>query len=221
MNGDDIFTVNVLDVNNVMPFAKPEGEDLQDEARAMDEVLARTSNFTTTLEKKLKMKLVAAGIDKQGDAHVLRYFFNGHEGLLELTVDRPAILAAYFLRRKDAVRFRDALKRTLRDVLPESSVKGMVIDNIEVGRGVGESITHEKHSRMRAIYLHKTFSLAIVAVFIVAVFEIVKAAAGLIAVEVFNAERLVWPVTIVAAVIISFFFDPVRKRVEHLVEKYF
>lgn len=217
-----IYTIDVLDVNHLMPFSKPEGEDLQDELRYMDEVLARTSEFTTELERELKHRLVSLGEDKVDGRHVFRYFFTGMEGLLELIVDRPAVLNAYFVKRKDAVHFLHALRKTFAKVLPQSSVKPLFIDSIHVAKGLNEKITHHTHHKMRAIYLHRGLSLVAVAIVIVAVFEMIKAVVGLFTVEVLGLSHdLLWVVTVVSAVIISFIFDPVRKRVEHLIEKWF
>ncbi len=218
----DIYAINVLDTNDLMPFSKPEGFEPSEDFQLRDAVLARTTEFTTTLAKKFSCRLISIGEETQAGRHVLRYVFSGKEGLLELIIDRPAVLNAYFVKRKDAVAFLHALRATLARELPESPVKQLFIDSIHITKGLDEKITHETHHKMRAIYLHKGASLVAVAIIIVAIFEVIKAVVGIIAVQWFGIARShPWVVTVVSAVFISFFFDPIRDRIEHLIEKYF
>ncbi|RME30905.1 hypothetical protein D6789_04260 [Candidatus Woesearchaeota archaeon] len=219
---EDIYTIGVLDVNHLMPFSKPEGFEASEDFQLKDEVLARTTEFTTTLARKLRSRLISIGEDKAEGRHILRYVFSGREGLLELIIDRPAVLNAYFVKRKDAVAFLHALRATLKQELPPSTVKDLFIDSIHIAKGLEEKITHHAHHKMRAIYLHKGASLVAVAIVIVAIFEVIKAVVGIITVEVLGLGRgHPWLVTVISAVFISFFFDPIRDRIEHFIEKYF
>lgn len=219
---DMVFTIAILDTNNIIPFSKPEGADLSDELKYMDQVLAEVSNFSTILQRNLRRKLINLGEDKSDGAHVLRYFFDGTEGLLELIIDRPAALNAYFVKKRDAVTFLHALRATFEKILPKTNVKSLFIDSIHISYGLEEKITHHTHSKMRAIYLHRGVSLVVVALFIVGLFEVIKAFVGIIAIQVFSVSQVnAWIFTIIAAVIISFFFEPIKKRTEKVVEKLF
>jgi len=216
----EIFMISVLDVNNLLPFSKQEGEDLGETIKEMERVYTELTNFRAILEKHLRRKLIDFDEERMENKHVVRFFFDGHEGLMEVIIERPTTLSASFVREKDATQFLHALKATMHELLKPSPVRDLFIESLHVAKGDQERIAFEKHSTMRNIYLHHGISVVLISVFIFVMMQVIQEVIEAISNATIHQSMLnQYLFGIGIAVVIAIFFQPIQKFIEGLIEK--
>jgi hypothetical protein len=134
-------------------------------------------------------------------------------------LEKPLVLNAHFLHREKAERFSEALKKTLHYLIPAHPVKEMFIDSITVEEHSKNPLTMETWMRMHNIYLQKSIMFTALTITLVAIFELTKALIESMTLKWFHINSEI--AVIVGAAIVAFAFEPIKKKIEDLVNKYF
>ena len=138
--------VSVLDVNEILPF-RPKKRRLKDSLSG-DDVNEELSKFVDVLSKSLKEPIWYMGMDIIGSKNYERFIFeNG--GFFEIMVDAPIAMNAHFVHKPRANKFKTALKKTLKEILPKEPVINMFVDSIEVQSESQDNLTVSKWSKIK------------------------------------------------------------------------
>lgn len=208
--------VPLVDVEGMLPFNKRPVEDISDEAKEDERLKKEIGDFMREIQKKMHEPVCYIGEEKKYGKHLERFMFSA-EGFVEIMVEAPLTINAHFTHMSMAKRYAKALKGVLAKKLPNSKIKEMFIDSISIDDSEREPLTYEKWDKMHHVFLHKSIIYTMVAMIIVIIFEATKALLTEISKEFMHISSLV--VTIVAAVLISIFFEPIRKKSEQLINK--
>jgi hypothetical protein len=217
-----IFSINVLDVNNILPFSKQEGEDFKQNAQAMERVLTQFSSFKSVFERHLGQKLLQFDEETGKGSHTIRFFFDNHEGMMEVLIERPTVVNLYFVRRRDAVKCLHALQQTLRIVIPQVPVRDLFIGSLHVIKGLEEKVTGAKHNLLREIYLHHAARFVGLSAAIFVIISFVETTLGDVIIRLIEAHIISgYIVTLVISAVAALTFLPLYRLIERLVEKLF
>ena len=118
---------------------------MAEQERCMGEL----DRFIIALEKNYGEGVFSIGFDIIGEKYLQRFIFE-NEGFLEVMIQAPVAIAAHFVREKKAEKFVNALRKTLKDILPKSTARDLMIENIEVQKE-DEVLTHEKWQKLKKI----------------------------------------------------------------------
>ena len=141
--------VSVLDIAEILPFCISEQKDVRKAITEQERCMKELDKFVTSLEKNYKEGVFSIGFDIIGEKYLQRFIFE-EEGFLELMIQAPVAIAAHFVHEKKAEKFVGALRKTLREILPKSAAKELMIENIEVQKE-DEVLTHEKWQKLKKI----------------------------------------------------------------------
>jgi hypothetical protein len=134
---------------------------------------------------------------------------------MEMILSEPLIINVYFRSFKKANKFLKSLKYSLKKMIDNNnSLKDIFIEKLMIEKSQQNNVlTIDKWERMHNILIKNYLVYTIIALLIVIVFEAIKGAVGFY----FNISLFV---NVIAAVIIAFTFEPIKKRTERFVEKY-
>ncbi|MBN1502393.1 hypothetical protein JW930_02515 [Candidatus Woesearchaeota archaeon] len=209
--------VSLLDVNELLSFAKQEVKGLEDEIKEEQRVEEELKEFIKHIEKHSGHKLNYIGHEKRYGKHLVRFLFQDG-GFLEVIVEKPLAMNAHFSDEEQAKKFVSGLKKTLEKTLPDHPVKDMFIDSIHIEDGFKDDVlTVDKWSKIHGITIQKTLVVTVVAVFIFVIIELTKAYFVETARDVLHLESFI--ISIVTAIIIALFIEPIRNKTEHIVGK--
>jgi len=173
--------------------------------------------FQVILQKHLRKPIKYIGEEKSYGKHLERYLFY-HGGFMELILEPPLVLKAHFLDKHRAQRFERALKKTFDEIIPDSQLKEIFLEGIAIEEAEEDPIPMQKWAKMHHIYLEKSLVFTIVAVVIVGLFAAIKASVEIISLNFLQAHSVT--VTVISAVIIAFLFEPIKKKTEKLVDRF-
>jgi len=142
--------VAVLDVNEIMPFAVSKEENLEKGLQEQEKYREELVKFIDLLEKNFKQKVYYMGMDIIEAKYYERYMFDKN-GFLEVIMDKPVAINAHFTEEKIADKFKEALKKTLIKVLPESPVSQMFVESIQVQTQKEQSLTYNTWTKLKDI----------------------------------------------------------------------
>jgi len=142
--------VAVLDVNEIMPFAVSKEENLEKGLQEQEKYREELVKFIDLLEKNFKQKVYYMGMDIIEAKYYERYMFDKN-GFLEVIMDKPVAINAHFTEEKNADKFKEALKKTLIKVLPESPVSQMFVESIQVQTQKEQSLTYNTWTKLKDI----------------------------------------------------------------------
>lgn len=208
--------ITLVDVEGLLPFNEKDIKGIVGEYKEEKRVKNELGEFMRQLQKNMHEPAKYIGEEKKYGKHLERFIFYAH-GFLEIMVEAPLTMNAHFTHMNMAKRYQRALKKTLKETLPESKVKQFLIDSVSIDDSEKQQLTYEKWDRMHHIFIHKSIIYTLVAAVIVAIFEITKVLLTEFSTEFTIASSLT--ITIIAAVIISFFFEPIRKKLEEIVNR--
>ncbi|MFH1641445.1 MAG: hypothetical protein ABIC04_00940 [Nanoarchaeota archaeon] len=209
--------VPLIDVEGIIPFNKKETNDPKSELTEEQRIKKEITSFISKLQKNMHEPLCYIGEEKRYGKHLERFMFSG-SGFMEIMVEAPLTINAHFTHVSVAHKYANALKKTLREILPNTKIKELFLDSISVDEEGAEQLTYEKWDRMHHMLLHKSIVITVVTLMIIIIFEGIKALVAEISVEIAHVSSLVVP--IVAAIIIALLFEPLIKKTEHLVNKF-
>jgi len=214
----DYKTVNLIDVNEILGFAKKEVKELEEEINEDKRIEQELLDFMKHVEKNSKQKIHFIGHEKKFGIHMLRFMFS-NGGFMEVMVEKPLSINAHFLDAGSAAKFAKGLKKVLDRTLPDSPVKSMYIDSVKVSDGFGEeTLNLSKWTIMHKITIHRTILVTVLAMTTFFLIESVKVLFHERIVEILNRHFFIisWAV----GLIIGLLVEPLRTRIEHFVERH-
>lgn len=207
------FSVFVEDVNNILPFNIHHKKNIIQE----EEEFEAWESFIHILHKNFKSKIIRTGREHTDEGKLEKYLLQGG-GYMEVILGQPLILKAHFLRKYRAETFKHALRKTVQHTAASRPELPLFIDNIIVEENTDDPLTMDKWMRMHHIYLQKSVVITIVALFIVAIFELIKVGLEIISLNYFGIHSTF--TTIVGAIIIALLFEPLLHKTEEIVNKF-
>ncbi|MFW5991344.1 MAG: hypothetical protein ACOCQX_03885 [Candidatus Nanoarchaeia archaeon] len=205
------------DVEGLLPFNKKGADDLTDEITEEERIKRQIAKFMQIIEKRMNEKVSYMGTEKQYGIYMERFMFS--KGFVEIIVEKPLLINAHFSDMNEARKYAQALKAAVQKTLPESETKKMLINSISI-KPRQKKITMGEWEKIHRIYIRKSLIFTLAAVFIVAMFEVIKAGFELVFLdwlEIGNDKTFV----IIGAVIVAFLFEPIKKKTESFINKHF
>ncbi len=204
--------VSLLDVNELLPFAKEEVRSLEQDIKEEKRVEKELKEFIGKIEKHSGHKIHYIGHEKRYGKHLVRFLLQ-KGGFIEVMVEKPLALNAHFIKKESAEKFANGLKKALDEHLPDHPVKQMFIDSIAVEDGFKDDvITVDKWSKIHKLAIHKTLLYTIVVFSIFIIIEIIKEFFLAKTKEVLPFESVI--VTLITAVIIVLFYEQIKEKIE-------
>lgn len=142
--------VAVLDVNELCPFSVVKTENFEEGLAKQQQSQKALAEFIDLLEKNFKQKIFYMGMDIIESKYYERFMFESN-GFLEVMMDKPVAINAHFTEKKNAEKFKEALKKTLLKVLPDTPVSQMFVDSIEVQNEEEQSFTYDTWNKLKDI----------------------------------------------------------------------
>lgn len=212
-------SVTALDIEELLPFVKKETKGLMEGVLEEKRVKTELEKFIKILKGHINEEIYYIGEEKKFGKHLERFLFeNG--GFFEIMIESPVSINAHFLHRTRAHKFCKGLKKTIDVILPESQVKGIFINSINVGKREDEPLTYDKWNLMHKLGMHKTFVYTIIALILVLMFEAIQTTVEYINSEFFHFDVHMLHIAVVNAVFIAIFFEPIKLKVSKLVDKF-
>ncbi len=213
----DYKVVSLLDVDQLLSFAKNEVRNLDEEIKEEQRVEKELKEFIDEIEKHSGHDIHYIGHEKRFGKHLVRFLFQDG-GFLEVIVEKPLVLNGHFISEETAKKFATGLKKALRSRLPEHPVKDLFIDSIRIEDGFKDApISVDKWNKLHKLTIHGTLVTTFVVLIIFITIEVVKEYFKESSAAFLHPETAV--VSIVTAVLISLFFEPLKGLVEKLVAK--
>ncbi|MFP4402954.1 MAG: hypothetical protein ACLFPJ_01215 [Candidatus Woesearchaeota archaeon] len=219
----EFYTISITDVENIISFSIKDTNQLKDnyheETRAKEEL----AQFISTLHSYYHEEIIYLGEEKTYDKHVEKFIFN-HGGAMEIILENPVVIKANFVNKKRADKFNKALKKTLKLIIKEHPIKDIFINEIDVEKTIKDPINIEKWMKIKHIILKKSIIYSFIALFIFIIFEMIKAILSFISLNLFEIEpttKYLIISSIISATIVALLFEPIRKFIEQLINKYF
>ena len=139
-----------LDIGELLPFAVKEKKTLQAQMQEQERAKKELVRFVDRLEKNYGEPVFYMGVDVIEAKNYERFIFD-KGGFFEVMVGAPLALIAHFVHNKQAEKFCEALKKTLKSVLKESKISDMFINSIEVNSEEDQSLTYAKWDEVKSI----------------------------------------------------------------------
>ncbi|MBI1970190.1 hypothetical protein HYS47_00430 [Candidatus Woesearchaeota archaeon] len=213
---DTFYTVSVLDVEQILPFVKKEAHGFKEKFKEEERVKMEMFTFIEMVSQEMGEKICYIGEEKKHGYHLEMFLFHDG-GFLEILVEPPSTIHASFVYEKKAEKFAKSLKRVCEKILPDSPIKLFFLDSITVDEGKNDSITVDKWSLMHNIVIEKSIVYTIVVVLLAIIFTAVTEILEDISVNWVGIEATY--IHIVTAIFIAFLFDPIKTKVEGVLEK--
>ena len=211
--------VSIVDVNELLSFAKKEYHELEEQIKEEKRVENELNDFIKEVEKHSKHKIHYIGHEKRHGKHLIRFLFK-KGGFLEVMVEKPLAINAHFIDEKHAEKFANGLKKALHEVLPENKVKDMIINDVKVEDGFKEDmLTFDKWSSLHNIAIKKTVVVTVFTLIFFIIMEIVEMFTTETTQELFDLPSILISITI--AVIIAFFFLQIKEKLEDIIDNLF
>jgi hypothetical protein len=142
--------VAAVDVGELLPFVVREtetvGQNIEEQERAKKELV----KFIDLLEKNYKQGIFYMGMDIIESKSYERFIFQ-KGGFFEIMTEAPLAMNAHFVNQKHADKFCKALKKTLRQLLPDNEMTSLFVDSIEVQNEQEQTLTYQKWDRMKEL----------------------------------------------------------------------
>ena len=76
-------------------------------------------------------------------------------GFFEIMTGNPIAMNAHFVHDNQAKKFKESLKKTLKQIMPNSEVSELFIDSIDIGSEEEENINYETWTNLKDIRENK------------------------------------------------------------------
>ncbi|MBI2670832.1 hypothetical protein HYX18_02555 [Candidatus Woesearchaeota archaeon] len=142
--------VPALDVSELLPFTKRKTKKLSESLKEQERARKELEKFVDKLEKNYKEKIWYMGMDVITGKTYERFIFD-KGGFFEIMIEAPLAMNAHFVHERQAKKFNEALKKTLKQIMPKTSVSDLFINSIEVGSEEEESLTYKTWANIKEI----------------------------------------------------------------------
>ncbi len=142
--------VAAVDVGELLPFIIRPTEDLKESMEQQEKSRQELEKFIEKLEKNYKEEVWYMGMDVIAEKTWERFIFE-KGGFFEIMIEAPLAMNAHFVHEKQAKAFVEALKKTLKSILPDNEVTNMFLDSIQVQSEEDESLTYKSWETMKGV----------------------------------------------------------------------
>jgi hypothetical protein len=142
--------IPALDVGEIVPFTLKKAQTVQESIDEQERIRTVLAQFIEKLEVRFQEGIFYLGFDEIAGRFYERFMFE-HGGFLEIMVEAPLAMNAHFTDEQKAAKFCQAIKDTLREMLPDNPISRMFIDSIEVQNQNDDSLTYKKWETMKEI----------------------------------------------------------------------
>ncbi len=142
--------VPALDVSELLPFTIKKTKNLSQSLDEQERARKELERFIDKLEKNYREKVWYMGMDVITGKTYERFIFD-KGGFFEIMIEAPLAMNAHFVHQKQATKFMDALKKTLKQIMPKNSVTDLFVNSVEVGNEEDESLTYKTWSNIKEI----------------------------------------------------------------------
>ena len=142
--------VPALDVSELLPFSIKKSTKLSLIMKEQERASKELEKFIDKLQKNYMEAVWYMGMDVIVGKTYERFIFE-KGGFFEIIIESPIAMNAHFVHEKQARKFKDALKKTLKQVMPKNEVSEMFINSIEIGNEESESLTYKTWSDIKEI----------------------------------------------------------------------
>jgi len=142
--------VPALDVGELLPFVVKKTKTLQESIKEQERARNELVKFIDKLEKNYRETIYYIGMDIIESKSYERFIFD-KGGFFEVMTETPLAMSAHFVHDKQARKFCNALKKTIKDVLKNNEMGQMFVDSVEVGTESDPSLTFKGWNTMKNI----------------------------------------------------------------------
>lgn len=72
-------------------------------------------------------------------------------GFFEIMTEAPLAMNAHFVHERQAAKFKEAMKKTFKQIMPKNGVTELFINSIETGNEEDESLTYKTWTDIKEI----------------------------------------------------------------------
>lgn len=142
--------VPALDVGEILPFTVRKQKSLAETFQEQDRAKQELVKFVDTLEKHFNEPIHYMGMDIIGEKSYERFIFE-KGGFFEVMVEPPIAMNAHFVHKKRASQFKDALKKTLVQMLGKTTVSELFINSIQTQSEKDQSLRVQDWKKIKEI----------------------------------------------------------------------
>jgi len=141
------YFINLVDLPEVLPFTV--SEQKLKELKKQEESGKKLFKFIGALEDRFE-PIHYIGQDNIEDKFYQRFMFSSG-GFLEVMQKAPSAVIAHFPKEKQAEKFSQALKETIKDKVEDKKAANLLAQDIEISKEEKESLSYERWSKLRNI----------------------------------------------------------------------
>ncbi|MBW3003163.1 hypothetical protein KY328_04605 [Candidatus Woesearchaeota archaeon] len=123
--------VPALDVGELLPFAVKKTKTLAQNFAEQERSKKELVKFIDKLQKNFREPVWYMGMDVIGEKSYERFMFD-KGGFFEVMIENPIAMNGHFVHGARAKRFKNALVKTLKGMMPKGSVTDIFLNSIEV-----------------------------------------------------------------------------------------
>ena len=146
--------VPALDVSELLPFTVKKTVKLNDTLKEQERARKELEKFIEKLQKNYKEAIWYMGMDVIMGKVYERFIFD-KGGFFEIMTGNPIAMNAHFVHDNQAKKFKESLKKTLKQIMPNSEVSELFIDSIDIGSEEEENINYETWTNLKDIRENK------------------------------------------------------------------
>ena len=217
--------VSALDLHEQLPFILKKTSDLPSKLKERHRVHDELDKFILQLQKNFGEKIYHLGSDILSNHSYEKFMFKG-SGFMELMIEAPLAINVHFHDNKRAVKFSSALKKTIKELLPQSPKRDMLIHSISIEDEHETPMRFKDWDKIRNVrsIISKSVTILIVTIFIFLMLEIIKAIIITIAKKeitlLYSSSLIQSIIAGTIALILGLCIHPLERFIEHIMAKY-
>ncbi|MFH1641429.1 MAG: hypothetical protein ABIC04_00860 [Nanoarchaeota archaeon] len=135
--------IPVLDVCNLLPFTLKATDDQQPAKNELMEFVKKLeNNYEETIYHIEKDIIKTENYEKF-------IFENG--GFMEIMIEAPVVMTAHFSDMKKAKKYKNALIKTLKMIIPHNQLTTMFMNSIEIKHKSSDDLNIEKWTKIKQV----------------------------------------------------------------------
>ncbi|MBN1385678.1 hypothetical protein JW968_01745 [Candidatus Woesearchaeota archaeon] len=142
--------VPLVDIEEMLPFTFRSYENLEESMQEQERSRQELMKFIGVLEQRFNKKILYLGFDEIAGRFYERFIFE-EGGFFEIMIEAPVAMNAHFFQEEHAKTFAEALRQTLYETLPDTPIKEMFLQSIEVQSEDDISLTYKKWETLKSI----------------------------------------------------------------------
>lgn len=205
-----MYLISIMDVSNFMGLNNYSGG--AHNLEAIDHV----EKIMKSLSRRIGVPISNIKTDHYHRTLRLYYYFEG--GISEITLSDIAVMEFFFTDKKQANKFRIALRKYFhKHIEEEEHIKNIFLDSLQVLERGSSLASSLREAPLISKIAHRSLSLMLISLALFAIIEISKAFFTEVFVEIFGMHKFI--VIIIIAVIVAFLFRPLERLIDYLIAR--